>query len=320
MALKLLKPSSPAEKMTRTTLDTIRITPEIVDAWQNPPFQRPVRINDKVKAISEQIKHDGVLPGIITLGILSNTTYLLDGQHRIVAFRMSSLEEAYVDVRIHYFEAMGQMGKEFVTLNSPLVRLRPDDILRGLEDSQEQLRRVREKCKFIGYDMIRRNERAPILSMSLALRVWRGSQTEVPAPCTMSAQELGMTFTAEDADQMIAFLSLCFDAWGRDPEYQRLWGSLNLIICAWLYRRTVITQWSPKTPKLTRDLFCKALMTLSADTKYLDWLQGRNVGERDRSPAYDRIKAMFADRLALEMGQKPKLPAPPWAAHSGRHH
>jgi len=54
-------------------------------------------------------------------------------------------------------------------------------------------------------------------------------------------------------------------------------------------------------------------MSISADTLYLDWLVGRKLGERDRSPAYDRIKKAFVKRLEQDMGRKPSLPAPAWA-------
>lgn len=314
--LVVVKPTSTAQKATRTTVDTVLISKDIVSSWKNPPFQRPLRVNDKVRALAETIKADGgVLPGVVTLGVMGGAKYLLDGQHRREAFLLSGCDEGYTDVRTHFFDDMGQMGEEFVALNSQLVRLRPDDILRGLEGSFEPLRLIRAKCRFVGYDMIRRNENAPILSMSLVLRVWRGSASEVPAPhgVATTAANLAKTITEDDADQMIAFLLCCHEAWGRELENARLWGSLNLILCAWLYRRTVITQWSAKTPKLTRELFRKCLMSLSADAHYTDWLVGRHLGERDRSPAYDRLKAVFAARLALEMGQKPKLPAPAWA-------
>jgi hypothetical protein len=308
------KPQSIAEKTTKTTVDTIIVTKKIALSWQTPPFQRPLRINEKVKALAEEIKRNGgVIPGVLTIGVLSNESYRLDGQHRIEAFLMSGVEEGYADIRTLFCHDMGQMGEEFVKLNSQLVRMRPDDILRGLEGAYPALSLIREKCRFVGYDMIRRGEKAPLVSMSAVLRIWRGSHQDVPATPSVAAASLATTFTEEEADQLCAFLNVCYEAWGRDNENSRLWGALNLVICAWLYRRTVIFQHSPKTPRLTKDLFKKCLMSLSADTHYVDWLLGRHLGERDRSPAYDRIKHLFTIRLANEMGVKPKLPAPAWS-------
>jgi hypothetical protein len=54
-------------------------------------------------------------------------------------------------------------------------------------------------------------------------------------------------------------------------------------------------------------------MSLSANSLYLDYLVGRNLSERDRRPAYDRVKRIFADRLTEEMGKRPKMPAPAWS-------
>lgn len=313
-ALKIVKPSSAAEKRTHSVLDTVEINHTYLCALQPPPFQRPLRVNDKVRAVADTIKRDGgVLPGVITIGVLANTKYILDGQHRIEAFKISGLKDGYAEVRMLFCETMGEMGEEFVNLNSRIANMRPDDILRGLEGSYPPLRLVREKCRFVGYDMIRKSENAPLVSMSAMLRMWNGSRAEVPSSGGISAQNLGIALTMEDAEQLIAFLNVCLDAWGREFEYFRMWGGLNLILCAWLYRRTVITQYSPRTPRLTRELFKKCLMSLSADANYLDWLLGRQLGERDRSPAYDRVRRIFAKRIESETGTKPGLPSPVWS-------
>jgi hypothetical protein len=50
---------------------------------------------------------------------------------------------------------------------------------------------------------------------------------------------------------MCDFMACALTAFSRDPEYARMWGALNLAICAWLYRRMVISQYSAKTPKLS---------------------------------------------------------------------
>jgi len=316
-----IKPNTKPQKATRTTVDTIAFDREQIASWELPAFQRPLKLNDKVVALAETIKRDGgVIPGVITLGVLGGQTYLLDGQHRRAAFMQSGMESGYTDVRIHHFDNMGEMGEEFVRLNSQLVRMRPDDILRGLELSYEPLRRLREKCPFIGYDMIRRGTNAPIVSMALVLRGWRSSSCEVPAShgVASSAAALAVSLTNEDSNEMIRFLSACFEAWGRDQEYMRLWGGLNLVLCMWLYRRTVMQQNSVKSIRLTREQFKKCLMSLSAESDYLDYLTGRSMGERDRSPTYGRMKHIFAARIASDTGQKALLPAPAWASNIAR--
>src|ERR1039458_1876052 len=123
---------------------------------------------------------NGVWPGVVTLGVMDGATYIIDGQHRRQAFLISELEEGYTDVRTLYTGSMAELGEEFVNLNSQLVRMRPDDILRGLEGVVPALARIRSACPCIGYDFVRRNAQAPIVSMSAILRQWKGSSFEVP--------------------------------------------------------------------------------------------------------------------------------------------
>lgn len=314
--LKLSRPSTEAEKTTRTTTDTIEVTPDLIKSWKSPPFQRPLKVNAKVVELSAEIKKDdGVIPGVMTLGILNKERYLIDGQHRREAFLLSGCIVGYVDVRIAHYDSMAEMGDEFVKLNSRLVVMKPDDILRGLEGSVPPLARIRRRCPFVGYEMVRRGDRAPLLSMSAALRSWFGSAPDTPAPGGLSTTQVTKALTDDEAGTLIDFLELAHGAWGKDPEYHRLWLNLNLTMCMWLYRRLVITPYSPKTPKLTRDQFRSCLMGLSAAPGYLQWLLGRQMRQTDRSPAYNRIKGVFAARIETELGKKPLLPSPPWAGN-----
>lgn len=309
------KPKTSSERKTRTVVDTIMVTPESIKKWKTPPFQRPVQAKEKVRALAESLKEDGgVWPGIVTLGVLDGDTYVVDGQHRKVAFLLSGVAEGYTDVRIHHFESMADMGEEFVQLNQQLVRMRPDDILRGLQESSEAMKEIRRRCPFVGYDMVRRGANAPLVSMSTVLRWWKGSANDTPAQSGsgLSTAQLAVTLTTDETAQLCDFLDLAVVGFGRDPEYVRLWGGLNMILCMWLYRRLVITPYSQKTKKMSKDQFKKCLMSVSAQTDYLDWLAGRKLCERDRSPAYSKIKAAFAQRVQMDTGVKPMLPSPPW--------
>lgn len=299
---------------THTRTDTILVTSSVIASWKSPPFQRPLRVNDKVLALVEKIKTDGgVIPGVITLGMIGRDTYLLDGQHRTHAFLLAEIAEGFADVRVHQFTDMGDMGEEFVNLNSRLVNFRPDDILRGLEEALPTLRTIRQKCPYVGYDMVRRGGNSPILSMSTLLRCWHGSGQETPTNSGGSALQLAKLMTLDDSDALIKVLMLVEKAWGRHLEYARLWGALNLTLCFWLYRRLVVAPYSAKTEKMSHDLYTKCLMSVSADSKYIDWLLGRHLSERDRSPAFAKIKAAFSKRIQAETGKKPLLPNPAWA-------
>lgn len=303
------------EKKTRTTVDTIMVTPEVMRTWLRPSFQRHIKDNAKVRALSESLRYDGgVWPGVVTLGVFEGKTYMIDGQHRAYAFEVSGLTEGYVDVRYFYCESMAEMGREFVRLNCNLVNMRPDDLLRGMEQSIPAVSMIRAACPYVGYDSIRRGANSPVVSMAFVIRAWRAASADVPSSAAgCGALAAAEAMAAEEAGALTEFLGVASAAWGREQEYQRLWGGLNITICMWLYRRLVVTQYSAKTPRLTNDLFRKCLTSLSADSLYLEWLVGRSLTERDRSPAYSKIKGAFSQRLALELGRKPMLPQPAWA-------
>lgn len=317
--MKIVKPQSEAERHTQTTTDTWDFTPDQAKKWKLPPFQRPLRINDKVLACSNEIKaNDGVIPGIFTIGKFQGDIWLVDGQHRREAFFQSGCQHGYVDVRILHFATMGEMAEEFVRLNSQIAKMKPDDVVRGLEASYEPLQKLRKRCPYVGYDNIRRNEKAPVLSMAQCLRGWQGSANESPRSGGVSAAQLAQQFSMDDCEQLGTFLQCAFAAWGKDAANARLWGGLNLTLCMWLYRRLVIQPYSAKTARITPETFTKCLMSLGAAELYVEWLVGRQISSsRDIAPAYTRIKGLFATRLEADSGRKALLPAPTWATHGG---
>lgn len=313
MALKLVKPASEAEKATRTTTDTWEVTPDDVKSWKSPPFQRPLKVNDKLLAIAKEIAETQIIPGAITIGYLNGDRYLIDGQHRREAFLLSEAPIGYVDVRVAYYKTMAEMAEEFFKLNSRISQMKPDDYLRALEESEPLLKKIRKRCPFVGYGQIRRGEHSPILSMSSALRIWWASSKDTPATGGVSGVDGIRLLSEEDAEHLMEFLELALAAWGKDSEYSRLWNGLNLALCMWLYRRIVLSQQSVRGTKLTPDQFKKCLMRLSANEDYLEWLRNRNLSDQSRSPAYRRIKEMFAKWIDDEIGIKAHLPAPEWA-------
>lgn len=311
-----------APKAAQSRMDTLIITPAMVNEWRIPPFQRPLRINDKVRAVSEQIKLTETIEGVITLGMVSRdkSLYVVDGQHRLEAFKLSMLKEAIADVRLVPFDSIAEMAEEFSRLNSSLVKMRPDDILRGLELSTPALAKIRKHCEFVGYDHIRRSgNSSATVSMSALVRCWTASQYETPSSANSGTGAAGMAQAIDDrsADHAIAFLNVAHAAWGRDPEYYRLWGNLNLTVCMWLWNKLVLDR--ERTGKryiiMSAVEFKRCLMALSADGDYIAWLPGRGLTDRDRSPCYGRVKQIFVRRLLADSGGKAKsiMPAPTWA-------
>lgn len=306
-------------KAERSKMETLIVTPKMVHEWRLPPFQRPLRINSKVTAVIEQIKSKEAIEGVLTLGTIDGKTlYIVDGQHRIEAFKLSELEEAIADVRIISFDSFSDMADEFERLNTSLVKMRPDDILRALEYSTPTLKTIRKSCEFVGYDHIRRGGSGPIVSMSALLRCWYAASCETPAQNPAGgAAAMAASLDQNAVQNLIAFLATAHAAWGRDPEYFKLWGNLNLSLCMWLWNKLVIDRdrfGNRRYIILTVSEFKKCLMAVSADSDYVAWLVGRTLSDRDRSPCYTRLKAIFARRLSNDWGgKKATLPSPAWA-------
>lgn len=320
-----------APKSVRSAMETRLFTRAEIEAWRVPEFQRPIRVNAKVLGLVDELKQNGgMLPGILTLGVIgtNKTIYIVDGQHRTEAFKLSELPECIADVRIVTFDNISDMANEFVDLNSRLVNMRPDDILRSLEQSMPALKRITSQCEFVTYGQVRRGgSNTAMVSMSALLRAWHMSQSDVPAQNAPNATILANSIDSNDADKLVVFMNVARSAWGTDPENYRLWGSLNMTITMWLWRRLVLDKerggagsgkagaGSAKVVTLTPDQFQKCLMSMSADKSYSDWLVGRNMSERDRSPCFVRLKGIFVKRLTdMTHGKKVYLPAPSWAS------
>lgn len=312
-----IRKKEPAQKLTlvnrntNTRVEVITFTPERAKEWKIPSFQRPLKVNEKVRALADSIARDGgVLPGILTFGVLEGAQYLVDGQHRREAFLMSGKPDGYADARFMDFDSMAHMADEYVRLNSALVKMSPDDILRGLEPSIDTLKSIRKACPFVGYSASRNTERSPILSMSRTLRSWSMASLDVPAGAKSAVsfvQEMDVTKTNE----LIAFLTAALDAWGRDLEYERLWSSLNLTLCMWLYKRMVVTSWSAKSTRMDLEMFRLCLVAL-VNEKYVDWLQGKLLSDIHRAPAYARIATIMKERLSKANWKNVSFPAPDW--------
>ena len=317
-------PAAVARKIPKSAIsamETALFTREQASAWVVPPFQRPLRVNEKVRTLAEDLKaNGGFIDGVLTLGKLKGdrNTYIVDGQHRIEAFKISELKEAIADVRTMTFDDMADMADQFVLLQSSLVKMRPDDVLRGLEASTRSLQIIRKTCDFVGYDNIRRGGTSPLLGMTQVLRAWSGSAFETPLSHRSGSTSSQMAAEMDDAEvaNLCKFLHVAHAAWGRDAAYYRLWTALNLGLCMWLYRRIVLDQersGSKRYTILNTESFKKCLMAVSADSDYIDWLANRAMTDHHRPACYRRLRSIFAARLK-EDDITLKFPQPAWAA------
>ena len=196
--------------------------------------------------------------------------------------------------------------------------MRPDDYLRAMEPTYSELARIRRECSYVGYGQIRRSEKAPIVSMSALLRCWMASSKDSPASGHFGgAAGIARNLSPEETRGAIDFMQVAFAAWGRDVSATRLWRSLTLTLTMWVWRCVVRGEGASansRSVRINADMFKKCMMSLAADASYNDWLVGRQLGERDRSPAYTKIKTIFAARVQLETGHKVMFPQPAWQA------
>jgi len=314
-------------KPPKTQMEARLLTTEDFDLWTRPRFQRPLHDGaPKVIEYMESLKRSGgIMTGVLTLGQIPDdpATYVVDGSHRICAAKMSELPEFYADVRTMQFADFAEMAEEFVRLNQQLVRMRPDDILRGLEENVPMMRVLREYCPMIGYSDVRRNTTtSPVVSMSSLLRCWFGSNNETPTAANQNVIVVARQLDEREIASIQGFMTAAYTAWRNDPENYRLWGALNLTMCMWMYRQLVLRDGAKKGKSLTLNLsqFGKCLMSISATQSYVDWLLGRNLSDRDRSPCYSRLKTIFVKRLIEEnyaCAKKPMFPAPEWHRGGG---
>ena len=313
----------PAPKSYRSRSETMLLTPEVMKSWRKPPCQREVVINQRLRDVAEDIKETGgVITGTIILGELLNSAakilYLIDGQHRREAAYMSGLTEFIAEVCIYTFESLDDMGDKFVKLNSSIRNISADDILRGMEGSIDNLKIIRKACQFVGYGNVRRNEHSPLLSMSVAVKAWSAACNDTTAPNSgrgSSASEMVRKMTDQDTADMILFLQTVYGAW-QGMENARLWGALNLSLTGWLWQRLVVNttrQGNQRAVVLKPDQFRRCCMSLSSNSDYIDWLVGRGLSPRNRSPAYKRIRSIFAKRLHEDGVTPARLPQPEWA-------
>lgn len=318
-----MKGAKPAPRGERSRMETLVLTAEIMEGWELPYCQRPLKVNAKVRAVAEEIKDTEVIPGILTLGELSARKghyFMLDGQHRREAGLISGCEAMIADVRIVTFDSMKEMGEEFVRLNSALVRMTPDDVLRAMTKSLAPLDYLVKSCPFVGFGHVRRgSSSSPLLSASAVLRCWSGSARETPTANSngASAHDLAHDLTQADAENLVVFLQVARSAWGSDLEYAKLWGSLNLCLCMWLWRRLVLDKERgvKRYTVLTQEQFRKCLMSVSAARDYSDWLVARVLGERDRSPCYRRLRTIFVARLKQEKVANTLMPSAAWVSN-----
>ena len=295
-----------AQKTTRSNVDTIMFMIAEAAAWKKPPFQRDLSKNKKYWEVVDLIKNDGgCIPGIITLAVLDGVKYVCDGQHRISAFFESGCPVGYSDVRIIYCDDMGEMAKEFKNLNGRISSMKADHNLHAMDEEYPVLKQIQKICQFVGYS------KTSTVGMNSIIKAWLNSGSDaLTSSFTVSGQSHRLAEIDDDLIDLTTLLKAAHAAWGKDIEYKRLWGELNMTLVMWMYRVLVL---SPKattdrTDRIDMPMFQKCLAEVTSTPAYLDWLFRKKVNVRDISPGVKRIRDIFARRITSETGRKVRLP------------
>lgn len=315
-------------KVGRPIFATEIITPDSLNQWSHPAFQRPLIINEDVKNVARRMQLEAAedregmctIPGTVEFGRHEGKDVLIDGQHRIHgAFAMASgtrriegmdavLVEggvlakcALVDVKITPYETFAEMAEAFANFNKKLVALKPDDLLRAREESNPWLKAIRIACPFIGYDKNKNTKDTVMISMSAAIRTWFGSgHTPASGPECDRAQR---ALDADESKHIISFFQAAEKAGWCEAQYTRLWSTLNIGLNMWIWRKTVLGtankfRGGTASMVLTAAQYSECMKELRGSAEYQKWLASRSLRFQDRIPTYDYIKELFAPALA----------------------
>jgi hypothetical protein len=271
------------------------------------------------------------IPGTLIFGRFEGTDYLIDGQHRIYgAFALAAGLRALpgttsfdveggwrpacaiASIEIRPYDSMAEMGKAFAGFNKKLVALKPDDLLRALEGTNTFLRDIREACPFIGYEKNKNTKERIMISMSAAIRTWFGSGA---TPATGPECSRAQSYLDEgETKAIVAFFSSAEAAGWVDTNYTRLWGTLNIGINMWLYRKLVLGaankfRGGGDFMALTGEQYVECMKELR-NLDYTKFLGSRALRYQDRAPTYDYIQELFLPALARMKIYGPKFPQP----------
>ncbi|CAB4131721.1 hypothetical protein UFOVP276_99 [uncultured Caudovirales phage] len=297
--------------ITDTKMDIRWVDKPEVAGWQKikPDFQRDMKpVNKKLLQVDKYIAANHAVPGTIILGIVGDKIVIVDGRHRLSRFMLSSESKARIATRTEYADTMADLAVVYEIENSQLFSFISDDRLRSIATHSRPFAKLLRTFKDIGC-----NDKGK-LSATTLLKAWHLSNRGTPGPSPVLAEDVVhlLETSSEYAELLSRFLTMCFAAWGRDKEHGSMWSSVNLALCAWLWRNTVVTPSSAKIPRITDRQFMNGLMSLATDNRYSDFIKGRRLSKRDRAPVYTRIKSIVAARLADDMSKPISLPSPDW--------
>lgn len=324
--------TTPLEMEDRSRVVKIKLTPAVINGWQTPYWQRPIRYNVKVRAMIEEMQRTPRLDSMLVVGVIKKRNrlhlFLVDGHHRKSAFNRAGIPYLNIDVKFVYVETMGEMSELYLRCQDQISRSTADNNLKGLAVTHSQLADIESECGCITYDGVRLGTSTASVSMSTIVQIWYDSLLDPPKKNVgsppKSITELASGLTKKDAEKITEFVLLCKDRFGFSKHSSGLWKHINLTLCLWLYRIMVWREgWDEgedysRVTALTPDQFGTGLLGLMND-RYYQTLNKKSLGSVvDRKDAYLSISRLFSSNLtACGVVSRPRLPKPPWAAKKG---
>ena len=297
------------------------LTKEMVKAWEPPPFQRRVSVTREFRKLLEQIKRDGYIVSAIYLGIWNGKTYIVDGNHRTAAFFSSERSTMRAPVIIRHYvngpDGLIQMCEDFLSISKHIKPPRPDDMLKALGATTGHVGLIEKACPFIGYSNLWKGKEFPVVNMARVIRCLAISKQDVPNSPSAGALDLARALTPEDTHCLITFMRGAFRAWGRDAEFRPMWGTLNLTLGLWFYRRmTSGPDFHGKGEPMSPLPFSRYLVALAMSDRYRSLMAGKSgmrMHDPDtRNPVCREFMRVFARKLKKENLKNIFLPIPKW--------
>jgi hypothetical protein len=321
--------TTPLEIESCSRVVKIKLTPEVINGWEIPYWQRTVRYNTKVREIVEGLRKDPKLDSMLIVGVLKKRgkyhLFLVDGHHRKDAFNRSGVPYLNIDVKFVYVETMGEMAELYLRCQGQISRSTADNNLKGVAVTHKQIADINSECGCITYDGVRLGTSTASVSMSTVVQIWYDSMLDPPKKNSGSPSktitELASNLTTRDAEKIVEFILLCKERFGFSELSCGLWKHINLTLCLWLYRIMVWREgWAEgedysRVTVLTPKQFGTGLSGL-VNGRFYQTLNHKSLSSvADRKETFRSIVRLFSSNLTTyNVVKTPKLPKPPWAA------
>ena len=324
--------TTPLEIEAQSRVVKIKLTPEVINSWLIPDWQRHVRTNPKGRQLCEDIKEIPILESMIIVGVIQRrgkyVLYLLDGHHRKEHFLKSGAPYIIIDVKFAYVETMGEMADLYLKCQDQIVKSSPNDNLKGLAVNSKTLNHIIKHCTCVTLDAARSGASNASVTMSTVIQVWYDSNLDPPKRNTLgsppkSITDLAKKLTMRDAETIVAFIKICEEVFGFNNESSALWKHINLVLCLWLYRVMVLkTEWEGcegyKVTYLDDKRFGIGLSALRHSRFYSSMTNKRLGSAVDRKEAYLNMTRWFLSGFPNNNGRtRVRLPKPTWASKKG---